>query len=576
MAARSLTRKDLNRLFKAAVAAAGPRYTRAANVEVPIADAFEALLRTPTFFARFDELAGDLEMRSRYLLGESNRFIELGARATLLRRIGLRAARLAGALRRLPRDPVVELPLARIARAARRLEADGDGLAHELYVQLRLVAEGEAATEQKRFAEDIAGRLNSVRSSAADVADFFTGSHARVTNRGMLLLVGDAGQGKTHLFCDLVRRCLDDNRTAVLLMGQHFRADGDVWTQVASQIGVSGLGGRGALSALERLGRHKAQRALLMIDALNEGGGIGLWPRALRQFVQAARSYPHLVIAISCRSSYVRAVILSQVERSIPRFEHQGFSGVEANAMARFFAHYGLRHPSIPLLSPEFSRPLFLKLFCEGLRDRQARTAPSGHRGMTDVLENFARSVGRRIVRNMGRPALTKLPWECLKELASQMAQAGVEMLDRPRAQDAVATYVRGRVNVPELLQHMIDEGLLAEDLRYDKGRAVPVVRFPYQQFSDHLIARYLLRHHLDRQNPRRCFRRGGALAYLVADQLAIWRHSGLLQALAIQIPEWTTSELLDLVPARRHEELFRAHIQSIVWRLARSLFGCS
>ena len=364
-----------------------------------------------------------------------------------------------------------------------------------------------------------------------------------------------------------IRRCLDDNRSAVLLMGQHFRAEEDMWTQVARQFGVSGLGGRGALSALERLGRRKAQRALLMIDALNEGGGIGLWPGALRQFVQAARGYPHLVIAISCRSSYVRAVIPPQVGRSIPRFEHQGFSGVEANAMARFFAHYGLRHPSIPLLSPEFSRPLFLKLFCEGLRDRQAKTAPSGHRGMTDVLENFARSVGRRIVRDMGRPALTKLPWECLKELARHMAQAGVDMLDRPSAEGAIATYVRGRVDAPQLLQHMIDEGLLAEDLRYDKGRAVPVLRFPYQQFSDHLIARYLLRHHLDRQNPRRCFRRGGALAYLVANQFAIWRQSGMLQALAIQIPEWTTSELLDLVPDRRHEELYRAHIQSVVWR---------
>ena len=104
MAAHALRRKDLNRLFGAAVAAAGPRYSRAANVEVPIADAFEALLRTPTFFARFDELARDVELRSRYLLDESQRFGELDARATLPRRIGLRAARLAGDLFTLEAD----------------------------------------------------------------------------------------------------------------------------------------------------------------------------------------------------------------------------------------------------------------------------------------------------------------------------------------------------------------------------------------------------------------------------------------------------------------------------------------
>jgi hypothetical protein len=534
-------------------------------VEVPIAEAFEALLRTPTFFARFDEFARDVDMRGRYLLEESKRFEQLNGLSNRTRRIGLRAGGLADALRHIPRDPVTALPLSRIARSARRLESDSTAFARDLYNQLRLVAEGE--NDRKRFVEDIGSRVNSIRSSVADVAEYCESSHARVTNDGSLLLVGEAGQGKTHLFCDIARRCLDDNRIAALLMGQHFRADGDVWTQIARQVRVSGLGGRGFLSALARLGRHKGQRALLMIDALNEGGGIDLWPTALRHLIEAVTTHPHLTIAISCRSSYVPAVLPPHLERSIVRFEHEGFSGVEANAITRFFSHYGLRHPSIPLLSPEFSRPLFLKLFCEGLRDRQSRTAPSGHRGMTDVLENFARSVGRRIVRDMGRPELTKLPWECLKELASQMAQAGVETLDRARAEADVAAYVRGRVNAPDLLQRMIDEGLLAEDLRYDSGRRVRVLRFPYQQFSDHLIARYLLRHDLDRQDPPRCFARGGALNYLVADQMAVWRHSGLLQALAIQIPEWTPSELLDLVPTRRHEELYHAHIQSIVWR---------
>jgi hypothetical protein len=178
MAARSLVRRDLNHLFNAAVAAAGPRYTRAANVEVPIADAFEALLRTPTFLGRFDELAREVEMRSSYLLGESRSFSELGPRATRPRRLGLRAARLAATLRRIPRDPVVELPLSRIVRSARRLEADSEALAQELYEQLRLVPEREGAKEQTRLVKDIASRVNSVRSSARDVAAFCAGSES--------------------------------------------------------------------------------------------------------------------------------------------------------------------------------------------------------------------------------------------------------------------------------------------------------------------------------------------------------------------------------------------------------------
>jgi hypothetical protein len=186
---------------------------------------------------------------------------------------------------------------------------------------------------------------------------------------------------------------------------------------------------------------------------------------------------------------------------------------------------------------------------------------------MTDVLENFARNVGRRIVRGMDSPELTMLPWACLKSLASQMAQLSSETLDRPQAELVVAATLQGKLPIRELFQKMLDEGLLAEDLRYDRRKPVPVILFPYQQFSDHLIARYLLRHHLDRKNARRCFGAGGGLEGLVVNRSAIWQHSGLLQALAIQIPEWTTAELLDLVPNRAHEELYRAHIQSIIWR---------
>jgi hypothetical protein len=186
---------------------------------------------------------------------------------------------------------------------------------------------------------------------------------------------------------------------------------------------------------------------------------------------------------------------------------------------------------------------------------------------MTDVLENFARNVGRKILREMGHRDLTKLPWECLKELASRMAQVGRESLDRPEAEVVVTTQVGSSLNGSRLFQKMIDEGLLSEDLGYPNGKPVPIVRFPYQQFSDHLLARYLLAHHANRQNPQASFNVGGALERLVVDQVAVWRHSGILQALAIQIPEWTSAELLDLVPNRAHEQLRRAHIQSIVWR---------
>jgi hypothetical protein len=568
VASRSLSRRDFDRLFQAAENAAGPRYTREANVEVPIAGSFEALQRTPAFFEHFERLARDLDTSRSYFLDALNRFREVAEITPPFRALGLRCEGLTRRLDQIPRDPISQLPLRPVSRLAARIETDAEGLANDLYEDIQQVPDGDGAQERKRLLENIASGANSIRLAAAEVGAFCDGPQARVANVGALLLVGDAGQGKTHLLCDVVRRALEEGHPAIVLFGQHFRSTEVLWNQIATQIGVSGLTGRAALTALERLGRQKDCRALLMIDALNEGGGIGLWPQALNGFIQAARAHPHVVVAVSCRSSYVGAVVRRRVERSVVRFEHQGFAGVEADATSRFFTHYGIRHPAIPLLSPEFSRPLFLKLFCAGLQGRQAKTAPSGHRGMTDVLENFARTVGRKLVRDIGGPPqLLKLPWECLKELASQMAQLSSESLDRPNAEAVVAAFVQGKLPAKELFQKMVDEGLLAEDLRYDNRTPVPIIRFPYQQFSDHLIARYLLKRYLDRNDPRRCFEAGGGLERLVANRSAVWRHSGLLQALAIQIPEWTAFELLDLIPNRAHEEIYRAHIQSIVWR---------
>src|SRR5207244_10098316 len=100
----------------------------------------------------------------------------------------LRSERLAHSVREVPRDPVVDLPLATIARSAKRLEADAEALANEIYELLRQVPEGETATERKKLLEEIATRVNSVRRAAADIAGLCGGSYARVTYFGTLLL----------------------------------------------------------------------------------------------------------------------------------------------------------------------------------------------------------------------------------------------------------------------------------------------------------------------------------------------------------------------------------------------------
>ena len=63
---------------------------------------------------------------------------------------------------------------------------------------------------------------------------------------------------------------------------------------------------------------------------------------------------------------------------SIAELEHQGFSGRELEATERFFSVFGLEQPGIPLLALEFTNPLFLKLYCEGLKGMGLSSPPAG------------------------------------------------------------------------------------------------------------------------------------------------------------------------------------------------------
>src|SRR3546814_10927395 len=46
-------------------------------------------------------------------------------------------------------------------------------------------------------------------------------------------------------------------------------------------------------------------RALIMIDAINERGGIAIWESRLVAFLATADRFPHVVVVLSCRTTFL-------------------------------------------------------------------------------------------------------------------------------------------------------------------------------------------------------------------------------------------------------------------------------
>jgi DNA replication protein DnaC len=61
--------------------------------------------------------------------------------------------------------------------------------------------------------------------------DFTQSNAARLANIPALLLVGEAGTGKTHLFCDIAKQRVHTGLPTILLLGGHFRHE-EPWLQI--------------------------------------------------------------------------------------------------------------------------------------------------------------------------------------------------------------------------------------------------------------------------------------------------------------------------------------------------------
>ena len=99
-------------------------------------------------------------------------------------------------------------------------------------------------------------------------------------------------------------------------------------------------------------------------------------------------------------------------------------------------------------------------------------------------------------------------------------------------------------------------------------GGIVQIVRFSFERYSDHRIARLLLDQHLDASAPKASFVPGTALHDYITNKLA-YEHAGVIEAMAVQLPERCNLELSDAMPkdsANRHL-VAKAFLSSALWR---------
>ncbi len=561
-----LTQQLLQERLDEVLETVGPRYTRELHVDLPIAHVFEGLCRSSRFHDRLRRKLREVRKSGKHW-GEAANLISSDDRAAEIYQ------HLQGALAEvderilaldLSNPEAADLPglATSCSRAASDLSQLWDRLRDmEAAAQVEQVPEPSRGSRRslsfRQALDDAAWHIRKLDDALADVATSAESEPALAVNTRALFVVGEAGTGKTHLFCDVARRRIDEGFPAILLLGQHF-GGGNLWGQILEQAEFKGRPDE-FLGALEAAAQAAGGQALLCIDALNEAADLRLWHNQLPALLEKVRRFPRISVALACRTGYAEDILPG---KGAVRVEHRGFASKTPEAVRVFFSHYGLSEPDFPLTLPEAANPLFLKLMCRSLSNQEAVGLPRGLTAVTSVFAGFLHQVEARLARRCDYPRSLELVRKAVDLLAKELLDSDAEWMSFERAWKVTQELLPGRQWTTSLLSGMIDEGVLMKDRSppgFEMG-ASEIVRFAYQRLGDHECARCLCEGGLS-----------GVQAWLPREPEELRRrsffHGGWFEALAIQLPERFGVELHELVPDRSVWRIQSAFLQSLIWR---------
>lgn len=423
------------------------------------------------------------------------------------------------------------------------------------------IARDEPDRQEAKPPEEALGyRVNEMRRSASELRSWLESTTGRAIRSRFYFLAGPAGSGKTHLFLDAAGKALANDRPAVVLFGARF-GRGNLWESICDQLGLEPIGANvllGAMDAAAEANGLTGCRFVVLVDALNETTPPEFWASHLPALRAAIRRWPNVALAVSCRETYVELVDEGGERKHYVERTHPGFRGRETEATQKYFAHYGLEAPRIPLLLPEFVTPLFLRMYCESLRDSQPIVRPTGHEGRITIFERYLEAKIRRVARQVSSSPASNYELErgaarirvVLDALLDEFASTGREGTAMSRAEQVVMDALKASVDdAVRVLGALQNEGVLSRERLYlGSGLSEDGLRVAFQAFADFL----LLRRRLDKSPDPLA---DDAFRTWLADD-ASW---GIQEAAAVVLPELHHVELpdylgIDAKAVRRHE----------------------
>lgn len=551
----------LNEKNVLAIADLGGRYTPELNVKLDVAKVFEGLGRTQAFSDMFYSHIDSF-------LIKGNKLRQCDEITTPLSVIIQSLNDISNLYQEIDISKLSEVPTNKFIENVSRCQA---AINESESVLWELREEAKKEGETNHYSDKYSTTLRELRDldyECNNLLAFINSITVKLANNPFLLLEGKAGIGKSHLLADVIKTRISSGSPSLFILGQQLTSDESPWSQIFKRLQLK-VTSREFLEKLNLLGQTTGKRVLIFIDAINEGSGNKFWNDNVNSFVDEIKGFEWLGLVLSVRTTYKNVTIS---EKNLDRnnfevHEHIGFQNVELEAVSLFYDYYNIERPSSPNLNPEFKNPLFLKLLCEGIKKNGLSRVPVGFNGISNILNFLVEGVNKSLAspKKYAFDPSFPLVRDALNEIVKVKLSIG-SSISLKDAHSVVQSVVNDYVTDKTFLSALIDEGLLTKGLvRNDDNSTEEVVYVAYERFDDHLTVKFLLD---DVKNIENEFKSSGRLRSYFKDEYDFYRHSGIVEALSIQLPEKFGKELYELLPEfSDNHNLLEAFIESLVWR---------
>lgn len=537
-----------------AISNLGVRYTPEINVDLPITILFESLARTEGFKENFGNQFSQLliDVQSQYQ--SLHRYAELGQYF----------------------EPVYKLLIKNLNLSIiddLKTIIDIDFLIQEIK-ELIIHFEDFSKNNLNKEKNNNNGyyHFRKLINGLEDIIQLLNSSELSLFNGKVLVLTGQAGSGKSHLLGDFIQKSQSSGKYALLLLGQDFTEKSNVWSQIFKQLNLNNITPDVFLSALNSIGEMQKERVILAIDALNEGEGKSLWNNQLNGLIELVSQYSNIGLVISVRDSY-QEIIFNQLNSKnkdkLCYITHTGFMDNEFEAIQIFFPYYDLQLPSIPLLNPEFSNPLYLKLFCESLKFQGKTCVPKGHKGLNNIIKSYLEGVEKRICEQIEQDIGSNLVQRAINVIAKLQLEEDKYGLDYLTAKRKVRDELIEDIaesDAKKFLDYLIKENVISKNAYYSTDEEY--IYFNYERIGDYQKANLILQHIHNKDDFVQWLKteQGKALYNRVGYDRGIW------EALSVLLPEQFDFEVFEVLDYSKDWIWFEIIVNNLFWRLPETI----